>query len=100
MSHFSVIVATKDYPSEEVLTKELQPFQEFECTGIDDQYVQDIDITADCRSEYEAATESKLRDQAGVLHDPYDHKFFRDPTPEESLEIGLLAGSGSNGTIR
>ncbi len=39
MSHFAVLVADKD---PEAL---LAPFHEFECTGQDDEYVKDIDIT-------------------------------------------------------
>lgn len=45
MSHFSVILATKEFPTEKVIRKEMQPFHEFECTGIDDRYVQDLDVT-------------------------------------------------------
>lgn len=47
MSHFSVIVATKDYPTNEILSETLQPFHEFECTGVDDCFVQDVDVTGD-----------------------------------------------------
>ena len=39
MSHFVVLVVGND------IEKQLQPFHEFECTGIDDEYVQDVDIT-------------------------------------------------------
>lgn len=45
MSHYTVFVIGEN-PEEQ-----LQPFHEFECTGIDDQYVQDIDITEDVRRE-------------------------------------------------
>lgn len=94
MSHFSVIVATEEYPTEQVLVRELQPFHEFECTGVDDQYVRDIDETERVRADYEAATTSRLRDGGGGLHDPWDDRFYRDPTPKEKEKIGPLAGTG------
>lgn len=39
MSHFTVMVIGAD------VEKQLQPYHEFECTGTDDKYVQDVDIT-------------------------------------------------------
>lgn len=42
MSHFTVLVVT-DTP--EQVEKVLQPFHEYECTGIEDQYVVDVDKT-------------------------------------------------------
>jgi len=47
MSHFNVIVIGDD------LEKQLAPYHEFECTGNDDQYVQDFDITDEVRTEIE-----------------------------------------------
>lgn len=44
MSHFTVLVIGNN--PEELLA----PYHEFECTGIDDQYVQDVDITAEVQS--------------------------------------------------
>lgn len=43
MSHFTVLVIGPDHD------KQLQPFHEFECTGTDDEFVQDRDVTAECR---------------------------------------------------
>ena len=45
MSHFSVLVIGEDPESQ------LAPYHEFECTGVDDQYVQDIDITDEVREQ-------------------------------------------------
>lgn len=42
MSHFSVLVVT-DNPND--VEAALQPFHEYECTGIDDEYVIDVDKT-------------------------------------------------------
>lgn len=41
MSHFTVLVVGPD-PE-----KQLAPYHEYECTGRDDEYVQDVDITAE-----------------------------------------------------
>lgn len=43
MSHFTVLVIGPD------LEKQLQTFHEFECTGINDEHVQDVDVTEECR---------------------------------------------------
>lgn len=45
MSHFTVLVIG-DNPE-----KQLAPFHEFECTGYNDEYVQDIDVTAEVLRE-------------------------------------------------
>lgn len=39
MSHFTVLVIGPDHE------KQLQPYHEYECTGIDDEYVVDVDVT-------------------------------------------------------
>lgn len=39
MSHFTVLIIGDD------IEKQLAPFHEFECTGRDDEYIQDIDVT-------------------------------------------------------
>ncbi len=94
MSHFSVLVVTDEYPSKEVIAKALQPYHEFECTGIDDEFVQDIDKTEELRGIYETRSETRLRDASGGLHLPYEDRFYRDPTVEEAVKIGPVAGTG------
>jgi hypothetical protein len=54
VSHFTVLVVTDEKPTEEVLSKALQPFHEFECTGVDDQYIVDRDITEEVMEGYKA----------------------------------------------
>lgn len=39
MSHFAVLVVGND------IGKQLQPFHEFECNGINDEYVEDNEVT-------------------------------------------------------
>ncbi len=53
MSHFSVLVIGENIESQ------LQPFHEFECTGTDDQFVQDIDETEEKRKEYDESEEKE-----------------------------------------
>jgi hypothetical protein len=95
MSHFTVAVITPSRPSDEDLAAVMQPFHEFECTGTDDQYVQNVDITEDARAEYAADTTRRYRDPAGTLHDPYEDRFYRDPLPTENPGFG----TGGNGKI-
>jgi hypothetical protein len=68
MSHFAVMVIGNDPESQ------LAPYHEFECTGTDDQYVQDIDITGEAREGFAKSTESRLRAPDGVLHSFFDER--------------------------
>ena len=77
MSHFTVLVVGDDYEGQ------LAPFHEFECTGEDDQYVQDVDQTAEASAEFEKYTKKCFRSPEGKLVDRYEPQFYRDPTPEE-----------------
>lgn len=47
MSHFTVLVIGED------IVGQLAPYHEFECTGEDNEYVQDLDITEEAKEEYE-----------------------------------------------
>ena len=94
MSHFSVLVFTEGKPSDDRLKEVLQPWHEFECTGVEDQYVVDVDITEEARKRYEEDEVTRLRDPKGILHAVHDEKFYRDPTPEESRKIGAGTGFG------
>lgn len=99
MSHFSVLVITPGEPTEETLQAALQPFHEFECTGEDDQYVQDVDVTEEYRTRFAEGSGTRLRLESGVVADPYDDQFYRDPTPEETATRGSMMGSGCGGGI-
>jgi len=88
MSHFTVLVIGDN------VEEQLAPYHEFECTGEDNQYVQEIDQTETTRKEYEEHTEPRYMDPEGNLHDPYEDRFYREPTPEESKKIGPIAGTG------
>lgn len=45
MSHFSVLITGPN------IEEQLQPFHEFECTGTNDQYIQEQDVTEECREK-------------------------------------------------
>ena len=53
MSHFTVLVIGPDHE------RQLAPYHEFECTGEDDEFVQDVDVTEETRESWE---EQKQRD--------------------------------------
>ena len=52
VSHFSVMVVTDGEPSGDMLSEIMQPYHEFECTGEDDKYVQNIDRTEEAKAKY------------------------------------------------
>jgi hypothetical protein len=68
MSHFGVMVIG-DEPE-----KQLAPYHEFECTGRDDQYIQDIDKTDELRKDFAEATTTRLRAPDGTLHSFFDER--------------------------
>lgn len=45
MSHFTVFVIGDN------IEQQLAPYHEFECTGMDDQYVQDVDVTEEAKEK-------------------------------------------------
>lgn len=93
MSHFSVLVVSDEQPTEESLRTTLLPWHEFECTGEDNEYVQDVDQTDEARAAYEHDTVSRLRDADGKLWSPYD------PTVEEAAKHGPFIGTGFGGGL-
>lgn len=78
MSHFTVLVIADDHEAA------LQPFHEFECTGINDQYVQDIDVTQECAEhageddplglDYHGLADKQVTDESEVDRDN-EHQF-------------------------
>ena len=83
MSHFAVLVIGPNVEAQ------LAPYHEFECTGNDDQYVQEVDETEEARATFDKHMTTRYRDPEGNLHSPYtsegDHNqmFWRELTPEE-----------------
>ena len=93
MSHFTVLVIGPNVP------EQLAPYHEFECTGRNDQYVQDIDKTAEEHANFLEAKERKVRLADGTIVDPYDPICYRDPTEEEMKEHKLMGGYGCSDKI-
>lgn len=95
MSHFSVLVVTDERPTDEKMRELLMPWHEFECTGEDNEYVQEIDQTQEAREKYAADTSTRLRAPDGVLWSPYEVQFYREPTEAELAKHGgRLMGTG------
>ena len=67
----------------------LQPFHQYEVTGIDDKYVVDVDRTAELRPNYDTDTTLALIDTDGVIYGVYDARFWRDPTLPNSNELAV-----------
>lgn len=88
MSHFSCLVIGDDHAAA------LQPFHEFECTGTDDQYIQEVDQTQEMREEFESDTRSMVRLADGTVVSAYDDICYREMTAEELKVVGPLGGSG------
>lgn len=88
MSHFTVLVIGPDPESQ------LAPFHQFECTGVDDEYVQDIDLTEEMRNNFKSESCRMYKNQTGELFNPYQDEFYRDPTSEELEKIGIPIGTG------
>ncbi len=93
MSHFSVVVFGEDVEGQ------LQPYHEYECTGLKDQYVVEVDITDEVISKYRKPVAAiQLAD--GTYHNRYDNKFYtktkdapdeRFVLPEGATEVELSA---------
>lgn len=95
MSHFGVLVFTAKRPTDKELKAILQPYHEYECTGVRDRYVVWVDHHDEALEEYNGRTETRWRDARGALHEPYDDRFYREPTAEEAEKIGRFSGTGA-----
>jgi hypothetical protein len=93
MSHFTVLVIGDDYE------KQLAPFHEFECTGQDDEYVQDVEEIDEYIKDYDKDTKSVVIGPGGKQYDPSDEQFYREPTKEELEKHGKMMGSGVGGGL-
>lgn len=93
MSHFTVLVIG-DNPEQQ-----LAPYHEFECTGYDDQYVQEIDKTLEYLKEHRTKTRTMVKGPDGTMQPWGSPQFYREPTEEERKKIGSLAGDGFAGKM-
>jgi hypothetical protein len=69
MSHFTVMVIGDN------VAEQLQPYHEYECTGIDDQYVVDVDVTDQLNAVLAEETEAVRLDD-GTVKSRYDDQFY------------------------
>jgi hypothetical protein len=76
MSHFTVGVITPAKPTDDELKAALQPFHEFECTGEDDQYVTDVDVTDELATDYQKYEAARAAEEQ------------REPRPFDEWVVG------------
>ncbi len=91
MSHFAVLVIGEN------AEQQLAPYHEFECTGVNDQYIQDLDVTQEYRDRFDEAVQRMVRLADGTEISAYDDQCYREPTPEEQKIIGPFSGTGCSG---
>ena len=100
MSHFLVAVITPKQPTQEELEAILQPWHEYECTGVKDQYVEFVDHTEEVEEAWVTETQERWRAPDGQLLSRYDPPAQNSPlhrraNAEEQQKLGQTLGSGS-----
>lgn len=76
MSHFTVLVIGEN------VEEQLAPYHEFECTGCDDKYIEDIDETEEVKEAYK-----KHKKEYSSLTDFSKEYYGREPVKEKDLDI-------------
>lgn len=81
MSHFTVLVIGPDPEAQ------LAPYHEFECTGVDDQYVIDVDITEEVKEQI-ASARAEGQSDAEALQDGLEyHGLIDERVVEDETEV-------------
>jgi hypothetical protein len=75
MSHFTVMVIGDSALDESALEPLLQPYHEYECTGCDDQYVVEVDITDEITETFNRAVSVVVLADGKVV-DRYDDALY------------------------
>lgn len=85
MSYMYVLVATKEYPTKDVIDQQLQPFHEYHSDSDKkyDKYVKNVNILDEVKEDYLNGTKECYKSADGTLYDMYDSQFYRYATPEE-----------------
>lgn len=85
MSHFSVLVIGPDHEAQ------LAPYHEYECTGRDDEYVIDVDVTDKVAEEFDKSVKAvKLADGAWLSR--WDDRLYtKQPSDEMGRRLGRKA---------
>lgn len=99
MSHFGLLVATLTSDKEE-LEKILQPYHEYECTGIEDEYVVFVDEHDDVETDYFNDTCTRVRAPNGHILDVFDDELYREPTEQELKDNYPMIGTGFGNGIQ
>lgn len=91
MSHFTLMVVTQEEPTEDVLARALQPFHEYECTGDDDEYVVDVDVTDAIKAAYEEHGKGRplavfAAEWNGAAERDGDGRFYRHTNPNKKWD--------------
>jgi hypothetical protein len=84
MSHFSVMVITPTFPNDEELAHIMQPWHEYECTGVLDEYVQEIDITEEAKEEYLKCDNDLLYHEVKSFEDFLKYWYDATTTPSNN----------------
>lgn len=92
MSHFTVTVVTRT-PEKGELEEALQPFHEYECTGVLDEHVVFVDEHDETVSEWEGTEEGHVLPDGRVVPS-FDDALYRDPTAAEAKVAGPMMGTG------
>lgn len=88
MSHFSVLVITDEQPTERSLKSVLQPWHESECTGADDKYVVDVDVTDEAKKQWEEP-QKIIRLLDGSIKSRWSNDFYTgEPADEMDRSLG------------
>lgn len=75
MSHFTVLVISPKELTDEVLEPILQPWHEYECDGVDDQYVIDVDVTDEVTKYYNEPQKVIVMPD-GSVYSRWDDRFY------------------------
>lgn len=99
MSHFVIAVLTKT-GSEEEVQELMAPYHEFECTGINDQYVQDVNVFYEYYKEYTDQSCMYIVNNTTNERKEWGCKeCYRHPTAAEEQEIITEMSSWVSGGV-
>lgn len=84
MSHFTVLVIGED------IEAQLQPFHEFECTGENDEYVNDLDMTEHAKAQFDKETGIGFREFVDDYYGYEAVKFGEEPDKEDVHKYGYV----------
>jgi len=79
VSHFTVLVVTEGSNEESVISEALQPYHEYECTGVKDQYVRKIDVTDEINAYFAREV------FAGYISNEYEYEYSEAAAHEKGL---------------